>query len=127
MQENFFNFVGLSKLFLKLKFTHMGKGDKKTKRGKIVLGTYGVRRRRKISFKAAVKANEEKNIRVAAQKKEKAVAEVKEKAAKEKAPVKEKPVKEKAEKAEKPEKAEKEVKTHKEQKEQKPKKEKKSE
>jgi ribosomal small subunit protein bTHX len=25
----------------------MGKGDKKSKRGKIVLGTYGVRRRRK--------------------------------------------------------------------------------
>jgi len=27
----------------------MGKGDKKTKRGKIVIGSYGVRRRRKAS------------------------------------------------------------------------------
>jgi|LSQX01.2.fsa_nt_gb ribosomal small subunit protein bTHX len=33
----------------------MGKGDKKTKRGKIVLGTYGVRRRRKKANKPAVK------------------------------------------------------------------------
>ena len=30
-----------------IKSTGMGKGDKKTRRGKIVLGTYGVRRRRK--------------------------------------------------------------------------------
>ena len=39
----------------------MGKGDKKSKRGKIVLGTYGVRRLRKKSVKAvgAVKAKEE--------------------------------------------------------------------
>lgn len=32
----------------------MGKGDKKTRRGKIILGTYGVRRRRKIEDKPAV-------------------------------------------------------------------------
>jgi ribosomal small subunit protein bTHX len=36
----------------------MGKGDKKTKRGKIILGSYGVRRKRKAStavFKKIVK------------------------------------------------------------------------
>jgi ribosomal small subunit protein bTHX len=34
----------------------MGKGDKKTKRGKIVMGTYGVRRSRK-KIKTRKKAN----------------------------------------------------------------------
>jgi 30S ribosomal protein S31 len=33
----------------------MGKGDKKTRRGKIFRGTYGIRRRRKKSEKPAVK------------------------------------------------------------------------
>ena len=33
----------------------MGKGDKKSRRGKIILGTYGVRRPRKKSDKAEVK------------------------------------------------------------------------
>ena len=33
----------------------MGKGDKKSRRGKIILGTYGVRRRRKKANKPAVK------------------------------------------------------------------------
>ena len=33
----------------------MGKGDKKTKRGKIILGTFGVRRRRKKSDKPEIK------------------------------------------------------------------------
>ncbi|NHF60747.1 30S ribosomal protein THX [Flavobacteriaceae bacterium TP-CH-4] len=32
----------------------MGKGDKKTRRGKIINGTYGVRRRRKIKKKPTV-------------------------------------------------------------------------
>lgn len=31
----------------------MGKGDKKSRRGKIILGTYGVRRQRKKAFQAA--------------------------------------------------------------------------
>ena len=33
----------------------MGKGDKKTRRGKIIIGTYGVRRRRKKANKPSVK------------------------------------------------------------------------
>ena len=33
----------------------MGKGDKKTRRGKIILGTFGVRRRRKKADKPDVK------------------------------------------------------------------------
>jgi len=33
----------------------MGKGDKKTRRGKIILGTYGVRRRRKRTDKPGIK------------------------------------------------------------------------
>jgi len=33
----------------------MGKGDKKTKRGKIILGTYGVSRRRKKQNKQEIK------------------------------------------------------------------------
>ena len=33
----------------------MGKGDKKTKRGKIILGSYGVRRKRKTNKDAFVK------------------------------------------------------------------------
>ena len=52
----------------------MGKGDQKTKRGKIIAGSYGVRRRRKA------------NSIVAAKPTEKAVKEM---------PVSEKPVKEK--------------------------------
>ncbi len=35
----------------KSKITVMGKGDKKSRRGKIILGTYGVRRRRKDAVK----------------------------------------------------------------------------
>ncbi|NSW44742.1 MAG: 30S ribosomal protein THX [Bacteroidales bacterium] len=39
----------------------MGKGDKKSRRGKIVLGTYGVRRpRKKSKVSATAKAEEEK-------------------------------------------------------------------
>jgi 30S ribosomal protein S31 len=33
----------------------MGKGDKKTRRGKIILGTFGARRRHKKADKAAIK------------------------------------------------------------------------
>lgn len=32
----------------------MGKGDKKSKRGKIILGTYGTRRKRKIKKRPAI-------------------------------------------------------------------------
>ena len=33
----------------------MGKGDKKTRRGKIIIGTFGVRRRRKKDGKQEIK------------------------------------------------------------------------
>lgn len=33
----------------------MGKGDKKSRRGKIILGTYGVRRPKKVAVKPSVK------------------------------------------------------------------------
>jgi 30S ribosomal protein S31 len=33
----------------------MGKGDRKSRRGKITLGTFGVRRRRKKAYKAEIK------------------------------------------------------------------------
>jgi 30S ribosomal protein S31 len=36
----------------------MGKGDKKTKRGKIIMGSFGVRRRRR-ALKKTVKAQEQ--------------------------------------------------------------------
>lgn len=36
----------------------MGKGDKKSKRGKIVLGTYGARRLRKKSYASGLKSSE---------------------------------------------------------------------
>lgn len=78
----------------------MGKGDKKTKRGKIFQGSYGVRRRKKAdksSVKATPAAKETRESKPARVKKEK-VEEPK--TAKEKAPRETKP------KAEKPEKAE---------------------
>lgn len=87
--NRFFNFVLLCTWFFKLKTTHMGKGDKKSKRGKIVIGTYGVRRRRKKAGKAAVKLSEEKKARTASLRKEREVKESR--VAKEKSPVKEKP------------------------------------
>jgi ribosomal small subunit protein bTHX len=37
----------------------MGKGDKKTKRGKIVLGSYGVRRKRKANKAVFTKVDKE--------------------------------------------------------------------
>lgn len=39
----------------------MGKGDKKSKRGKIILGTHGVRHLRKQSFKPDSKTSESNN------------------------------------------------------------------
>jgi 30S ribosomal protein S31 len=56
--KEFINFVGQSYNYLKIKI--MGKGDKKTKRGKILMGSHGVRRpRRKIVRTVAVKALKE--------------------------------------------------------------------
>lgn len=37
----------------------MGKGDKKSKRGKIAIGSFGVSRKRKLKKTAAVKAKKE--------------------------------------------------------------------
>ena len=91
----------------------MGKGDKKSRRGKIILGTFGVRRRRNNVDKAAVKPKEVVTPpRPAKEKNEKPHAEVKEhkiQPARETKPKAEKPEKtlkqEKAEKSEKHEKA----------------------
>lgn len=60
----------------------MGKGDKKTRRGKITLGTFGVRRRRKKANKPAVKMAPpatEKELKEKPVKEKKAVKEVREK------------------------------------------------
>jgi 30S ribosomal protein S31 len=66
----------------------MGKGDKKTRRGKIIIGTFGVRRRRKKADKQEIKpaivsivkeVKEKKAVKEKAEVKEvKATAEVKE-------------------------------------------------
>jgi 30S ribosomal protein S31 len=48
--KDFINFVRYSYSYLILKI--MGKGDKKTKRGKIIMGSHGVRRSRKKLEKA---------------------------------------------------------------------------
>ena len=63
----------------------MGKGDKKTKRGKIVMGSHGVRRARRKLTKA---------VTLVAVKEEKPVEEIKEVPVKQKAPAKPKAVKE---------------------------------
>lgn len=88
----------------------MGKGDKKSKRGKIVLGTYGVRRPRKKGYKASIRAA------ASGETNEKVTAGVKEpRAQREKISVKEqKPVREKPEKSLKNERADKEVRKAKE-------------
>ena len=39
----------------------MGKGDKKSRRGKIILGTFGVRRRRKDADKVEIKPSRPEN------------------------------------------------------------------
>ena len=54
----------------------MGKGDKKSKRGKIIKGSYGVRRKRK-SGKAAMKAPAREVVSTAAVPAEKEAATVK--------------------------------------------------
>lgn len=95
----------------------MGKGDKKTRRGKIILGSFGVRRPRKNNIKPAVKP--EKDVR-AKEEKTAVVKEVKE--TKPSRPAGEKP----ATKSPKPAKEKKEIKEEKAEKEQKPRKEKKS-
>ena len=41
----------------------MGKGDKKTKRGKIIIGSYGVRRRKKKNVAIVVKKKPEAKIK----------------------------------------------------------------
>lgn len=66
----------------------MGKGDKKTRRGKIIIGTFGVRRRRKKEAAKDIKPlvatqekeiKEKKTVKVKAEVKEpKAAAEIKE-------------------------------------------------
>jgi 30S ribosomal protein S31 len=76
--KDFINFVAYSYNYLIIKI--MGKGDKKTKRGKILMGSHGVRRPRRKLIKA---------VPVAVIKEEKAVTPVKEKA-----PAKPKAVKE---------------------------------
>ena len=85
----------------------MGKGDKKSRRGKIILGTFGVRRRRKIKAVPAAKPVAEavekeiktkKIAREKAEPKETVAVETKEiKAVKEKAPKVPKAAKEKKE------------------------------
>ena len=74
------------------KQTDMGKGDKKSRRGKIILGTFGVRRPRKKADKAEIKP--EKAVSVVKEKKP--VKEAKESHAKAEvaAPKAEKPKKE---------------------------------
>ena len=82
----------------------MGKGDKKSKRGKIVIGSFGIRRPRKKSYSAA--ASEKIQVEVKPGKEKKAVKEVT--VADEAAVRKEsKPVREKKETREKAEKSEK--------------------
>ena len=76
----------------------MGKGDKKSRRGKVNNGSYGKRRMRK----ASVPLFDHVETAVAEKKEEKKTVE------KEKAPVKKAAAEPKAEKVEKPKKAEKE-------------------
>jgi 30S ribosomal protein S31 len=89
----------------------MGKGDKKTKRGKIILGSYGVRRPRKKSYvpvtddikmKNLVSAQEEKVVKEVRHQKE--PAEPKEKPVRVKKEIKKEVVEEKTEKVVKPKK-----------------------
>ena len=110
---------------LNLKTTYMGKGDKKSRRGKIILGTYGVRRLRKKADKAAIKPKEvvmppkpsrEKKEKPQPEVKETRVPVAKEHKPKEKAEKPEKATIEKAEKTEKTEKVEKVEKAEKQEK-----------
>jgi 30S ribosomal protein S31 len=66
--KNFINFVRIPGIEQKNNqyLINMGKGDRKSRRGKIILGSYGVRRPRKNSFKPAVsaeKVTKEKEIK----------------------------------------------------------------
>ncbi len=73
----------------------MGKGDKKTRRGKIIIGTFGVRRRHKKTVEPAAKKISASSVREAREKKPvKAKVEVKETSHVEE--VKDKVIKEKA-------------------------------
>jgi len=47
--------LSISRFILFLKKNAMGKGDKKTRRGKITKGTYGVSRPKKVSIKSVEK------------------------------------------------------------------------
>lgn len=71
-----------------LNFNFMGKGDKKSKKGKISMGSYGVRRPRKKASKVAVtpsvKKVKPKEEAVVAEKKEKKVSAAKPKTTKKK-------------------------------------------
>jgi 30S ribosomal protein S31 len=89
----------------------MGKGDKKSKRGKIIMGSFGVRRPRKKSYvpvsddsklKNLVSAKEEKAVKEVKHPKE--TAEPKEKPVRVKKELKKEVVEEKAEKVAKPKK-----------------------
>lgn len=99
-------------VLLNLITTYMGKGDKKSRRGKIILGTYGARRPRKKADKAAVKPQEvvitRKPAREGKEKPQPEVNETKAPAARE-----HKPKTERTEKAEKPVKQEKSEKNEK--------------
>jgi len=62
--KNFINFASTLKRVIKLiKTIDMGKGDKKTRRGKIILGSYGVRRPRKKNNKPEIKPVKEVMIK----------------------------------------------------------------
>jgi len=53
----------------------MGKGDKKTKRGKIIMGSYGVRRSQRVKKSTTTNATSEKpEVKVAKAEKEEKVA-----------------------------------------------------
>lgn len=118
--KKFLTFVKLLTVFIKLNNNfNMGKGDKKSRRGKIILGTYGVRRPRKKADKASIKPQEVvTQQRPAKDKKERPRTEAKESRTKEKVEKVER-----VEKAVKPEKTDKEIKAAKEPKAKKEKKE----
>jgi 30S ribosomal protein S31 len=128
--KNLINFASTLKSVLKLiKQIVMGKGDKKSRRGKIILGSYGVRRPRKGHEKPVVKPVKEIVVKEPKDKKplkeKKEVAETKEIVEINEVKVQVKPKKAKAVKEKVEEPAPKVVK-EKTEKETKPKKEKKS-
>jgi ribosomal small subunit protein bTHX len=72
--KDFINFVGSSYNYLKIK--NMGKGDKKSRRGKIIMGSHGVRRPRKKVIRTHP-ALLEKEVKPVVATKEKAIAKAK--------------------------------------------------